>query len=197
MRQRCAALRVAFAFGRFFCFFSQFPPNSLVLSSAFTLISSIASTGAYSIAVTRCCSDLIPSCPKVSRPCNRDVAFPARKPLHLPEHRRHRQPAQFQAVILILIPLWVVSLLNEPLREPVYPGRKPLDLSFAIFVELSFKEFADYTGVPRFWLTRQRSRHTNMIYHAICVIPHIIKSRTPLPSIFTREKLTLTVKHTS
>ena len=91
----------------------------------------------------------------------------------------------------------MVSLLNEPLREPVYPGRKPLDLSFAIFVELSFKKFADYTGVPRFWLTRQRSRHTNMIYHAMCVIPHMIEAKTPLLSIFARETLAPIVKHTS
>ena len=124
MRQRRAALRVAFAFGRFFCFLSPLSSKSFTMSSTFTLACRVTTTSAYSIAVTRRHSYVIPSCPAFSRPCNRDVAFPAREPLHLPKHCRHRQPHQSLAIFVSLVPLRVVSLLNKPIGERIDPCRE-------------------------------------------------------------------------
>ena len=159
MRQRCVALRVVLAFGRFFCFFSPLPSESFTMSSTFTLACCVSTTSTYSIAVTRCHSYVIPSCPELSRPCNRDVAFPARKPLHLPEHRCHCQPTQLQAVFLSPVPLRVVGLLNELIGERVDPRREAYYLpilasSSSIFLELFIEQLLDFTSTPGLRLPR-------------------------------------------
>ena len=70
MRQRGAALRVAFTFGRFFCFFSPLPSESLYLSSTFALACCVTTTSTYSTAVARRRSHFIPGRPTFSCPCN-------------------------------------------------------------------------------------------------------------------------------
>ena len=159
MRQRCAALRVVLvAFDHFFCFFSLLPSESLYLSSTFTLACCVTTTSTHSAAVARRRSHFIPGRPKISCPCNRDVAFPARKPLHLPEHRCHRQPTQLQAVFLSPVPLRVVGLLNELIGERVDPRREAYYLpilasSSLIFLELFIEQLLDFTSTPGLRLT--------------------------------------------
>ena len=173
MRQRCAALRVAFAFGRFFCFFSPLASESITSGSTFSLIGYITTPSTHPIAVARRYCHFLPSCPAFSCPCNRDVAFPARKPLHLPEHRCHCQPTQLQAVFLSPVPLRVVGLLNELIGERVDPRREAYEAllsilapSSLIFLELFIEQLVNLTNGPWRQLTRQRSRHTEMIYPA-------------------------------
>lgn len=169
MRQRRAALRVVLAFGHFFCFFSPFPSESFTMSSTFTLACCVSTTSTYSIAVTRRHSYVIPGRPELSRPCNRDVAFPARKPLHLPKYCRHRQPHQSVAIFVSLVPLRVVSLLNKPIGERIDPRREAYYLpilapSSSIFLKLFIEQLLDFTSTPGLRLPRWRSGHTNMIY---------------------------------